>query len=140
VPADSLLLPFDSTQRLVGRYGQVDIDAEDYRNAAAQRVGLAMPDRVPLQDPKDYAGKYDIAARLSQLKGVAGMKAQLYGAAAFNLDSGATTAAATATSGADESVAGSSLADVAMMPSAGTTSSSSTAATAAAGSESAAER
>lgn len=65
-------------QSLVVQYGQVDIDANQYREAAAKRVGLTIPDRVPLE-AQDYASKYDLASKLSQLKGVAGLKAQLYG-------------------------------------------------------------
>ena len=65
-------------QSLVVQYGQVDIDASQYREAAAKRVGLTIPDRVPLE-AQDYASKYDLASKLSQLKGVAGLKAQLYG-------------------------------------------------------------
>ena len=66
------------SQSLVVQYGQVDIDATQYREAAAKRVGLTIPDRVPLE-AQDYASKYDLASKLSQLKGVAGLKAQLYG-------------------------------------------------------------
>ena len=39
---------------------------------------MTIPDRVPLES-QDYASKYDLASKLSQLKGVAGLKAQLYG-------------------------------------------------------------
>jgi hypothetical protein len=65
-------------QGLVAQLGQVDIDSPEYRAAAARRVGLAIPDRLPLKE-SDPVSRYDVAAKLSQLKGVAGMRAQLYG-------------------------------------------------------------
>lgn len=75
IPARTFMFP---SQSLVVQYGQVDIDATQYREAAAKRVGLTIPERVPLE-AQDYASKYDLASKLSQLKGVAGLKAQLYG-------------------------------------------------------------
>lgn len=56
----------------------MDIDSKAYREAAAARVGLTIPDKVPLQ-AQDYAAKYELATKMTKLKGVAGLKAQLYG-------------------------------------------------------------
>lgn len=76
------------------QFGQMDIDSKVYRKAAAARVGLAIPEQAPLQS-QDYAAKYDLASKLSKLKGVQGLKAQLYGLDAVMAGKGgsATTAA-----------------------------------------------
>ena len=67
-----------TAQELLVQFGQVNIDSKAYREAAAARVGLSIPSQVPLQS-QDYAAKYDLASKLTKLKGVQGLKAQLYG-------------------------------------------------------------
>lgn len=67
-----------SLQGLLSKHGQVDIDSPEYREAAAQRVGVKIPDRLPLRQV-DHVSKYDLANKVNKMKGIAGMKAQLYG-------------------------------------------------------------
>ena len=64
-------------QRLLERYAGVDIDSKEYRKAAAQRVGLSMPDKVPLR-AVDASTKYDVGRRLMAKGGIRSLKAQLY--------------------------------------------------------------
>ena len=81
------LFSFLTEQRgLIARYGQIDIDSKNYREAAAARVGLALPEQEPIPE-KDLVQQYDLAAKLHKLKGIAGMKAQLYGVADVLRDS-----------------------------------------------------
>lgn len=64
-------------QRLLEAYAGVEVDSSEYRKAAARRVGLTIPERVPLS-VSDVASKYDLSARLGVAGGVKGLKAQLY--------------------------------------------------------------
>ncbi len=72
-------------QTLLESFGRKDIDSKDYRKAAAQRVGVKLPENLPLQfaDPSEKYRK-DLAARISRLHGVTAMKAELYGVEALD--------------------------------------------------------
>lgn len=73
-------------QKLLSQHGQIDIDSQEYREAAAQRVGVKIPDRLPLREV-DHVSKYDLANKVNKMKGIAGMKAQLYGINEINIRS-----------------------------------------------------
>eukprot|EP01138_Halocafeteria_seosinensis_P006387 gb/GECG01006529.1/.p1 GENE.gb/GECG01006529.1/~~gb/GECG01006529.1/.p1 ORF type:complete len:231 (+),score=19.43 gb/GECG01006529.1/:1-693(+) len=71
-------------KKLLSQHGQIDIDSQEYREAAAQRVGVKIPDRLPLREV-DHVSKYDLANKVNKMKGIAGMKAQLYGINEINV-------------------------------------------------------
>ncbi|KAA0156017.1 hypothetical protein FNF29_01435 [Cafeteria roenbergensis] len=63
--------------KLLERYHGGDVDSKDYRARAAARVGLAVPEGVPL-GARDLGSKYDISGATIKAEGVEGMKQELY--------------------------------------------------------------
>jgi len=77
-----------SSQSLLARYGQIDIDDETYRKSAARKVGLELPKGPELQ-ARDLGAKYDLSkvkADSSKQHGVQSLKAQLYGLRGENVE------------------------------------------------------
>jgi hypothetical protein len=66
-------------QRLVEAYSGLDIDSPHYRKAAALRVGLRIPEAAPLEGVADVRAKYDVSGKLGTARGIAGLRAQLFG-------------------------------------------------------------
>jgi hypothetical protein len=80
-------------QSLVSAYRGSDPDKAMSRKAAAQYVGLSIPESVPLGRPaSSFAAEYDLAAKIGvmaktadygTLTGLNNIKAQYYGAASL---------------------------------------------------------
>jgi hypothetical protein len=64
--------------RLLETYQGANVDDRKYREKAAARVGLKLPDSVPLA-ARDVSSKYDLSSRLVRAGGIEGLKQQLYG-------------------------------------------------------------
>lgn len=80
----------EEQRKLLSTYSGGDADNTEYRRRAAKRVGLTVPDSVPLA-ARDLGAKYDVAGRTSVAQGVANLKQQLYGTPSADTPAGATT-------------------------------------------------
>jgi hypothetical protein len=81
-------------QRLVEAYSGLDIDSPHYRKAAALRVGLRIPEAAPLESAEDVRTKYDLSGKLGTARGVAGLRAQLFGSGGGRAGDGSPSSAA----------------------------------------------